>query len=54
MGCGQSGGQTASAKNSQGGQANDKQQAKEENKQYQAGCAAIAMKCVKKHPALLF
>eukprot|EP00913_Durusdinium_trenchii_P004276 g3964.t1 len=36
MGCGQSGGQTASAKNSQGGQANDKQQAKEENKQYQA------------------
>ena len=36
MGCGQSGASSAKENKSSGGQAHDKQQAKEENKQYQA------------------
>ena len=36
MGCGQSGGQATADRDSKGVKAHDKQQAKEENKQYQA------------------
>lgn len=39
MGCGQSGGQATADRDSKGVKAHDKQQAKEENKQYQARAA---------------